>query len=174
MPTAAVERDERSNGVDRESVRSLTDTSSNVAAVSQSSSKPRGQRRRARCETASPRSSDEIPDPEDPEAGCVRVPFSDLYLFKIGIGMRSSLIIVCINSVLPFISFLFSVGLALTGFLYGIFMIVCVVIKSQRIFDPCPFPSPNIRKGDGNYEFDKFIYHNSINWIIREKEVGVN
>ena len=73
VPTAAVERDERSNGVDRESVRSLTDTSSNVAAVSQSSSKPRGQRRRARRETASPQSSDEIPDPEDPEAGCVAV-----------------------------------------------------------------------------------------------------
>ena len=35
----------------------------------------------------------------------VCVPFSDLYLFKIGIGMRSSLIIVCINSVFPFISF---------------------------------------------------------------------
>ena len=41
-PTAAVERDERSNGVDRESVRSLTDTSSNTAAVSQvSPNKPR-------------------------------------------------------------------------------------------------------------------------------------
>ena len=63
VPTAAVERDERSNGVD----------SSNVAAVSQSSSKPRGQRRRARRETASPRSSDEMPDPEDPEPGCVAV-----------------------------------------------------------------------------------------------------
>ena len=73
----------------------------------------------------------------------MRLPFWDLYLFKTGIGMRSSLIIVCINSVFPFISFPFSVGLALTGFLYGIFMIVCVVIKSQRIFEPCPFPSPN-------------------------------
>ena len=73
VPTAEVERDERSNGVDRESARSLTDTSSNAAAVSQSSSKPRGQRRRARRETASLRSSDEIPDPEDPEAGCVAV-----------------------------------------------------------------------------------------------------
>ena len=74
VPTAAVERDERSNGVDRESVRSLTDTSSNAAAVSQvSPNKSRGQRRRARRKTASPRSSDEIPDPEDPEAGCVAV-----------------------------------------------------------------------------------------------------
>ena len=32
---------------------------------------------------------------------CVCVPFPDLCLFKIGIGMRSSLIIVCINSVFP-------------------------------------------------------------------------
>ena len=72
--SATVERDERSNGVDRESVRSLTDTSSNAAAVSQvSPNKSRGQRRRARRKTASPRSSDEMPDPEDPEAGCVAV-----------------------------------------------------------------------------------------------------
>ena len=71
VPTAAVERDERSNGVDRESARSLTDTSSNTAAVSQvSPNKPRGQRRRARRKTASPRSPDEVPDPE---TGCVAV-----------------------------------------------------------------------------------------------------
>ena len=57
VPTAAVERDERSNGVDRKGVLSLTDTSSDAAAVSQaSSSKHRGQRRRARRETVSPRS----------------------------------------------------------------------------------------------------------------------
>ena len=69
--TAAVERDERSNGVDRESVRSLTDTCSNTATVSQvSPNKPRGQRRRARRKTASPRSPDEVPDPE---TGCVAV-----------------------------------------------------------------------------------------------------
>ena len=56
VSTAAVERDERSNGVDRESVRSLTDTSSNMAAVSQvSPDKPRGRRRRARRKNASPR-----------------------------------------------------------------------------------------------------------------------
>ena len=71
VPTAAVERDERSNEVDMESVRSLTDTSSNTAAVSQvSPNKSRGQRRRARRKTASPRSSDEVPDPE---TGCVAV-----------------------------------------------------------------------------------------------------
>ena len=59
--------------------------------------------------------------------------------------MRSSLIIVCINSVFPFISFPCSVGLALTGFFFnGNFMICCVVIKSQRLFEPCRFPSPNI------------------------------
>ena len=34
---------------------------------------------------------------------CVCVPFSDLYLFKIRIGTRSSLIIVCTNSVFPFL-----------------------------------------------------------------------
>ena len=70
VPTAAVERDERSNEVDRESVLSLTDTSSNTAAVSQVSPKSRGQRRRARRKTASPRSPDEVPDPE---TGCVAV-----------------------------------------------------------------------------------------------------
>ena len=71
MPTAAVEQDDRSNGVDRESVRSLTDTSSNTAAVCQvSPNKPRGQRRRARRKTASPRSPDEVPDPG---TGCVAV-----------------------------------------------------------------------------------------------------
>ena len=65
VPTAAVERDERSNGVDMESVRSLTDTSSNTAAVSQvSPNKPRGQRRRARRKNASPRPPDETPHPE--------------------------------------------------------------------------------------------------------------
>ena len=69
----------------------------------------------------------------------VCVPSSDLYLFRTEIGMRSSLIIVCINSVFPFISFPFSVGLALTGFLWYIFMILCVVIKSLRLFEPCPF-----------------------------------
>ena len=71
VPTAAVERDERSNEVDRESVRSLTDTSSNTAAVSQvSPNKSRGQRRRARRNNASPRPPDEMPDPE---TGCVAV-----------------------------------------------------------------------------------------------------
>ena len=71
VPTAAVERDERPNEVDRESVRSLTDTSSNTAAVCQvSPNKPRGQRRRARRKNASPRSPDEVPDPE---TGCVAV-----------------------------------------------------------------------------------------------------
>ena len=55
----------------------------------------------------------------------MRVPFSDLYLFKIGIGMRSSLILVCINSVFPFISFPFSVGLALTGFFFVMFFFLC-------------------------------------------------
>ena len=71
VPTAAVERDERPNEVDRESVRSLTDTSSNTAAVCQfSTNKSRGQRRRARRKNASPRSPDEVPDPE---TGCVAV-----------------------------------------------------------------------------------------------------
>ena len=71
MPTAAVERDERSNEVDRESVRSLTDTRSNTAAVSQvSPNKPQCQRRRARRKTASPRPPDEM---LDPETGCVAV-----------------------------------------------------------------------------------------------------
>ena len=59
---------------------------------------------------------------------CVCVPFPDLYLFKIGIGMRSSLIIVCINSVFPFILFfIFSWPGANWGFLNGILMILCVV-----------------------------------------------
>ena len=71
VPTAAVERDERSNRVDRESVRSLTDTSSNTAPVSQVfPNKPRGQRRRARRKNVSPRPPDEMPDPE---TGCVAV-----------------------------------------------------------------------------------------------------
>ena len=39
-----------------------------------SPNKSRGQRRRARRKTALPRSPDEKPDPEDPEAGCVAVP----------------------------------------------------------------------------------------------------
>ena len=101
VPTAAVERDERSNGVDRESVRSLTDTSSNAAAVSQvSPNKSRG-----------------------------------------------------IYSVFPFISFPFSVGLALAGFFFfGNFMICCVVIKSRRLFEPCRFPSPNIKKKTRNFK----------------------
>ena len=64
---------------------------------------------------------------------CVRVPFSDLYLFKIGIGMRSSLIIVCINSVFPFISFPFSVGLALTGFFLSIYTLF-VSNKESKTF----------------------------------------
>ena len=64
---------------------------------------------------------------------CVRVPFSDLYLFKIGIGMRSSLIIVCINSVFPFISFPFSVGLALTGFFFCIYTLF-VSNKESKTF----------------------------------------
>ena len=38
------------------------------------------------------------------------------------------------------------VGLALTGFFKcffnGIFMILCVVIKSLRLFEPCPLPRP--------------------------------
>ena len=38
-----------------------------------SPNKSRGQRRRAKRKTASPRSPDEKPDPEDPEAGCVAV-----------------------------------------------------------------------------------------------------
>ena len=70
-PTATVERDERSNGVDRESVRSLTYTSSSTAVVSQvSPNKPRGQRRRARRKNASPWPPDEMPDPE---TGCMAV-----------------------------------------------------------------------------------------------------
>ena len=70
---------------------------------------------------------------------CVRVPFSDLYLFKIGIGMRSSLIIVCINSVFPFISFPFSVGLALTGFFFLVFIRFLCQIKSLRLFERVTF-----------------------------------
>ena len=54
-----------------ESVRSLIETSSNTAPVSQvSSNKPRGQRRRARRKNASPRPPDEMPDPE---TGCMAV-----------------------------------------------------------------------------------------------------
>ena len=53
---------------------SLTDTSSDAAAVSQASfNKPQGQRRLSRQKTVSPRSSDEMPDPEDPEKSCVTV-----------------------------------------------------------------------------------------------------
>ena len=75
VPTAAVERDERSNGVDRKGVLSLTNTSPYAAAVSQvCPNKPRGQHRRARRKNASPRPPppppDEIPDPE---IGCVAV-----------------------------------------------------------------------------------------------------
>ena len=65
--------------------------------------------------------------------------FSDLYLFKIGIGMRSSLIIVCINSVFPFISFPFSVGLALTGFFFKVFIRFLCQIKSLRLFERVTF-----------------------------------
>ena len=62
VPAAAVEPDKRSNGVDRKSVLSLTDTTSDAGAVSQaSSSKPRGQRRRSRRKTASPRFPDVVP-----------------------------------------------------------------------------------------------------------------
>ena len=64
----------------------------------------------------------------------VCVPFSDLYLFKIGIGMRSSLIIVCINSVFPFISFPFSVGLGLTGFFSPYVFMLCVSNKESKTF----------------------------------------
>ena len=73
-PTVAVEFDKRSNRVGRKGALSLTDTSSNAAAMSQvSSCKPRGQRRRARRNTASPRSPDEVQDAEDAETGCVAV-----------------------------------------------------------------------------------------------------
>ena len=47
---------------------------------------------------------------------CVCVPFVGLNLSKIVIGMISSLTIVCNNFEFPCLSFLFSVGLALTGF----------------------------------------------------------
>ena len=73
MPTAALELDKRFHGVDRKAVLSLTDTSSDAAAVGQASNKPLGQRRRSRQKTASPPSSDEMPGPEDPETGCVTV-----------------------------------------------------------------------------------------------------
>ena len=74
VPTVAVELHKRSNGVDRKGVLSLTDTSSGTAAVSQvSSSKPRGQLRRERRKTVSPRSPIEMPALEDPETGCVTV-----------------------------------------------------------------------------------------------------
>ena len=69
VPTAAVERDERSNGVDRNGILSLADTSSYAAVVNQAN-KPRGQRRRARRKSASPRSHDVVPHPEDAETGC--------------------------------------------------------------------------------------------------------
>ena len=75
---------------------------------------------------------------------CVCVPFSDLYLFKIGIGMRFSLIIVCINSVFLFISFPFSVGLALTGFFFSYGFICVSTIKSLRLFGRVPSSSSNI------------------------------
>ena len=61
--------------------------------------------------------------------------------------MRSSLILVCINSVFPFISFPFSVGLALTGFffcyVFFFYVLSCYVseIKSLRLFEPCPLSS---------------------------------
>ena len=55
-------------------VLSLTDTSSDAAAVSQASFyKPRGLRRRSTQTTASPRPFDEMPYLEDPETGCVTV-----------------------------------------------------------------------------------------------------
>ena len=74
VPAAAVEPDKRSNGVDRKSILSLADTTSDAGAVSQaSSSKPRGQRRRSRRKTASPRFPDVVPHPEDAETGCVAV-----------------------------------------------------------------------------------------------------
>ena len=74
VPTAALELDKRPSRVDRKVVLSLTVSSSDAAAVSQASSnKPRGQCRRSRQRSASPRSSDEMPDPEDPETGCVTV-----------------------------------------------------------------------------------------------------
>ena len=76
VPAAAVEPDKRSNGVDRKSVLSLTDTISDAGAVSQaSSSKPRGQRRRSRRKTASPRFPDVVPHPEDAETGCVAIAY---------------------------------------------------------------------------------------------------
>ena len=42
--------------------------------------------------------------------------FRYLYLFQIVISLRSNLTIACTYSVFPFLSFLFSVGLALTVF----------------------------------------------------------
>ena len=70
----------------------------------------------------------------------VCVPFSDLYLFKIGIGMRSSLIIVCINSVFPFISF--SIFSWPGANWFSSYVLLCYVseIKSLRLFEPCPVP----------------------------------
>ena len=52
--------------------------------------------------------------------------------------MRCSLIIVSINSRFPFISFPFSVGLALTGFFPYVLLCYVSVIKSLRLFEPCP------------------------------------
>ena len=67
MPTAPEELDKRSNGVDKKCVLSLTDSSSDAAAVSQASSnKPGGHGRRARQKTASPWSLDGTPHLEDP------------------------------------------------------------------------------------------------------------
>ena len=55
-------------------VLSLTDTSSDAAAVSQASFyKPRGLRQRSTQTTASPRPSDEMPHLEDPETGSDRL-----------------------------------------------------------------------------------------------------
>ena len=76
VPAAAVEPDKRSNGVDRKSVLSLTDTISDAEAVSQAScSKPRGQRKRSRRKTASPRFPNVVPHPEDAETGCVAIAY---------------------------------------------------------------------------------------------------
>ena len=58
--------------MDREGALSLTDTSSDTAAVSQvSSNKSRGKHRRARRKIASPRFPDEMSDPEAPRRATV-------------------------------------------------------------------------------------------------------
>ena len=76
VPAATIEPDKRSNGVDRKSVLSLTDTISGAGAVSQAScNKPRGQRRRSRRKTASPRFPDVVPHPEDAETGCMAIAY---------------------------------------------------------------------------------------------------